>query len=79
MSSDRRLGDRRAGAPTPHVCAVVLVNVAELEDAAALVDTARALGTHAALEVALELAGGIVKALAINAAEAAAADCPHDE
>ena len=77
---DRRHGDRRRADRTPpHVCAIVLVDVRELEDAAALVDAALALGTHAALEVALDLTGAIVKALAVTAADAEPHPCPHDE
>lgn len=74
MSNDpaveRRLADRRRAALAgAHVCAIVVVDVRELEDATALVDTARRIGTHAALEVALDLTGGIVRVLLERAEE----------
>lgn len=77
----RRLADRAAARLTgAHVCAVVVVDVRELEDATALVDAARALGTHAALEVALDLTGGIVRVLLERAedGDAERVPCPPE-
>lgn len=77
MTDRRHLPDRRQPArPPAHVCAIIVVDVAELHDATALVEQARALGTHAALEVALELTGGIVRTLLERAEDADPHPCP---